>query len=129
MTECEKLIVDNLIEEKVIIMFYARYVDDTLLIIKKKDISYVLNQFNNFDKNLKFTIRTFENSVPHFLDIEICPNGLVIYHKHNQTGQYVHLPPIHCEDEKLLGSAKKICCLEWLPTKCCKWHNKTCTTQ
>ena len=91
MTECEKLIVDNLMEEKVIVMFYARYVDDTLLIIKKKDISYVLNQFNNFDKNLKFTIRTFENSVPHFLDIEICPNGLVIYHKHNQTGQYVHI--------------------------------------
>ena len=38
---------------------------------KKKDINYVLNQFNNFDKNLKFTIGTFENGVPHFLDIEI----------------------------------------------------------
>ena len=88
MTECKKVIVDKLTKGKVII-FYTRYVDDTL--IKKKDINYVLNQFNNFDKNLKFTIDTFENSVPHFLDIEICPNGLGIYHKHAQTGQYVHI--------------------------------------
>ena len=40
---------------------------------------------------MKFTIGTFENSVPHILDIEICPNGLGIYHKHTQTGQYVHI--------------------------------------
>ena len=33
----------------------------------------------------------FENSVPHFLDIEICPNGLGIYHKHTLTGQYLHI--------------------------------------
>ena len=62
-----------------------------MLIIKKRDINYVLNQLNSFDKSLKFTIDTFENSVSHFLDIEICPNGLGIYHKHTQTGQYVHI--------------------------------------
>ena len=92
MTECKKVIVDKLMKEKVI-MFYTRYVDDTLLIIKKRDINYVLNQFNSFDKNLKFTTDTFENSALHFLDIEICPNGLCIYHKHTQTGQYVHITP------------------------------------
>ena len=69
MTECEKVIVDKLIEDG-IIKFYIRYVDDTLLVIKRTDISYVLNKFNGFDNNLKFTIDTFENSVPHFLDIE-----------------------------------------------------------
>ena len=90
MIECEKVIVDKLMKEKVI-MFYTRYADNTLLIIKKKGINYVLNQFNNFDKNLKFTINTFENSVKHFLDIEICPNGFGIYHKHTQTGQYVYI--------------------------------------
>ena len=62
-----------------------------MLVIKKRDINYVLNQFNSFDKNLKFTINTFQNSVPHFLDIEICLNGLGIYHKHIQAGQYVHI--------------------------------------
>ena len=53
MTECKKVILHKLMKEKVI-MFYTRYVDDTLLIIKKRYINYVLNQFNSFDKNLKF---------------------------------------------------------------------------
>ena len=113
-TECEKVIVDKLMKEKVI-MFNTRYVEDTLFIIGKKDINYVLNQFNNFDKNLKFTIDTFENSVPHFLDIEICPNGLGIYHKHTQTGQYVHITSYILWRSKtslirsLVIRAKKIC--------------------
>ena len=70
---------------------YARYVVDALLIIKEKHISYLLNQFNNFDKNLKSAIDAFENNVPHSLDIEIDTNEFVIYHKHTQTGQYVHI--------------------------------------
>ena len=37
MTECEKVIVDKLIEDG-IIKFYVRYVDDTLLVIKRTDI-------------------------------------------------------------------------------------------
>ena len=36
-------------------------------------------------------MKTFENCIPDFLDIQICPNGLGIYHKHSQTGQYVHI--------------------------------------
>ena len=54
MTECKKVIVDKLAKEKVI-MYFTRYVDDTFLIIKNRDINYVLNQFNKFDKKLKFT--------------------------------------------------------------------------
>ena len=77
MTECEKVIVDKLVEDD-IIKFYVRYVDHTLLVIKRTDISYVINKFNNFDNNLKLTIDTFENCVPHFLDIKICPNRLGI---------------------------------------------------
>ena len=77
MAECNKFIVNKLAKEKVITS-YTRYVDNTLLIITKKDINYVLKQFNNFDKNLKFTIGTFENSVPQFFDIEICQNGVGI---------------------------------------------------
>ena len=57
MTEWEKVIVDKLMKE-IAIMFYTRYVDDNLLIIKKKGMNYVLKQFNSFDKNLKFTIDT-----------------------------------------------------------------------
>ena len=89
MTQCEKVIVDKLIEDG-IIKFYIRYVDDTILVIERTDISCVLNKFNSFHDNFKFTIDTFENCVPYFLDIEICPNGFGIYHKHTQTGQYVN---------------------------------------
>ena len=49
MTECEKVIVDKLIEDG-ITKFYVRYVDDTLLVIKRRDISCVLNKFNSFDE-------------------------------------------------------------------------------
>ena len=80
MTEWEKVIARKLIKEKFFISC-ARYVDDTLFIIRKNDISY---HFGNFDKNLKITIDTFENSVLHFLDIEVCPIVLGIYHKHTK---------------------------------------------
>lgn len=53
MIGCQKVFVDKLTKEN-IVMFYARCIADTLLIIKKKCINYVLNQFDNFDKNLKF---------------------------------------------------------------------------
>ena len=64
---------------------------------------------------MKFTIDTFENSVPHFLDTEICPNGLGTYHKHTQTGQYVHITSYTLWRWKtswirsLVIRAKKIC--------------------
>ena len=38
MTEC-KQVIDKLMKEEVI-MFYTRYVDNTLLIIKKRDINF-----------------------------------------------------------------------------------------
>ena len=83
MTKYRKVLADKLIEDG-IIKFYVRYVDDTLLVIKRTDISWALNKFNSFNGNLKFTINAFENCVPYFLDIELCPNGLGIY----QTGKY-----------------------------------------
>ena len=49
---------------------YVNYVDDMLL-----------KAFNRFHKNLKFPVATFKNESPHFLDLEICPNGLTIFEK------------------------------------------------
>ena len=65
LTESEKAIVDYLIKTG-IIAFYRR-----LVLIKPKDIPFVLNKFNSFDKNLKFTVDNFENSKINFLDLEI----------------------------------------------------------
>ena len=54
--------------------FYCRYVDDTLVMIKKDKIQHVLNSFNSFDKNLRFTVDTFDDGNIHFLDIKILNN-------------------------------------------------------
>ena len=51
----------------------------------------VLKAFNGFGKNLKFTVDKFENETPHFLDLEICPNGLTIFRKNTHTGQYINM--------------------------------------
>ena len=72
---------------------------------------------------LKFTIDTFQNSVPHFLDIEICLNGLGIYHKHIQTSQYVHITSYTLWRRKtssfrsLVITATKICSANYFNNK------------
>ena len=52
------------------------------------DIPYVLNKFNSFDKNLQFTIDTFEDENVHFLDIKINGTETDIFYKPTHTGQY-----------------------------------------
>lgn len=48
MTNCEKVIADKFIEDS-IMKLYVKYVDDTLLVIKRSFIAYILNKFNSFD--------------------------------------------------------------------------------
>ena len=89
MIVCEKVNVNQLIENK--LLNSMSDVGDTLLVFRKNDIDTVLNKFNRFNKNLKFTVDTFGNCVPHFLDIEICPNGHDIYHKKTPTLQFTNM--------------------------------------
>ena len=79
-TECEKVIVNQLIEKN-IVKLIIRYLVDNLLIIRKKRLDVVLNKFNSFNKNSKSTINAFEDWVSHFLDIDNSPNNLDVYHK------------------------------------------------
>ena len=90
MTECEKVVVDNLVKEGTI-KFYIRYVDNTLLLVKRQDIDKVLKAFDGFDKNLKFTVNRLENKTPNFLYLEICPNGLTNFRKNTRTGEYINM--------------------------------------
>ena len=56
-------------------------------------IHYLLGNhktLNSFDKNLKFTIDLFKNEAPHFLDLEMSPDGISIYRKDTSTGLYVN---------------------------------------
>ena len=58
--------------------------------IKKEIKEQVLNSFNSFDKNLRLTVDTFDNSISHFLDIKVLNNGETdIYIKDTNTGRYV----------------------------------------
>ena len=70
---------------------YIRYVDDTLVLIKESEIQNVLDRFNSFDRNLKFTVDTIEDGNVHFLDISVLPNGDTdVYSKPTNTGLYSH---------------------------------------
>ena len=88
-TELERTVIEKLINDGTI-KFYSRYVDDTLVLLKPEDIDRVHVALNCFDENIKFTVDKFVDEIPHFLDIEISPDGLSIYHKETQTGQYSH---------------------------------------
>ena len=89
MTELEETIIQQLIENDVI-KFYCRYVDDTLMVIEDKYIDFVHKKLNSFDKNLKFTVDLFDKETPHFLDLELSPDGLSIFRKDTNTGLYVN---------------------------------------
>ena len=54
MTEFEHEIINNLINQG-LIAFYCRYVDDTLLLIKRNTITTILEHFHKFDRNIRFT--------------------------------------------------------------------------
>ena len=70
LTKMEKTIIKKFIVDK-ILLFYGRYVDDTLVVIKREHLKLVHVALNKFEKNLNFTVGTLDNVVPHFLDIEI----------------------------------------------------------
>ena len=47
-----------------------RCVDNSLLLVKNKDVNHILKCLNSFDKNIKFTNDTFSDDNKHFLDIK-----------------------------------------------------------
>ena len=53
------------------VRLYKRYVDDCLLIVKKDKIKEKLSSFNNYNKNLQFTIERKTNNSINFLDIQL----------------------------------------------------------
>ena len=114
MTELERSVVSRLIRSGCI-KFYARYVDDTLLLVKPEDVDRILSEFNKFHRNLEFTVDKFEDCVPHFLDLEITPEGMSIYRKATHTAQFIHYQSYTKWNHKiawirsLTSRAKKLC--------------------
>lgn len=114
MTELEKEVVDRLVQQGKI-KFYARYVDDTLIMVKPEDVDAVLEEFNRYHPSLQFTVDRFQNEVPHFLDLEIHRSGIAIYRKDTHTAQYTHFESFTRWTHKtawirsLVHRAKKLC--------------------
>ena len=48
------------------IVFYKRYVDDTLVLTKPSDIEHILNTVNTFDSQMQFTVNKFPDNDKHF---------------------------------------------------------------
>ena len=87
MTEVESTIVKELVD-KPLVKPYLRYVDDTLLLVKDKDINHIRKRLNSFDKNIKFTVDTFPDGNIHFLNIKTDKNHTDVYYKEIHTRQY-----------------------------------------
>ena len=45
------------------------------MVIEDKYIDFVHKKLNSFDNNLKFTVDLFDKETPHFLDLELSPDG------------------------------------------------------
>ena len=89
MTELENKVIKPLLNDGTV-KFYCRYVDDTLPVVKPQDVSRIHKLLKGFDRNLKFTVYFFENEVPHFLELEMLPDGISIYRKDTNTELYVN---------------------------------------
>ena len=89
LSEFKDIVVSELVNSRVI-KFYRRYVDDTLLLVRPSDIQFVLDKFNSFDQNLKFTFDDFSDGNVHFLDLKITEDGIDIFRKNTNTGQYTN---------------------------------------
>ena len=87
MTELESTTVKELVD-KSLVKLYMRYVNDTLLLVKDKDINYIQKRLNSFVKNIKFTFDTFPDGKEHFLDIKGDKSHTQIYYKDTHTGEY-----------------------------------------
>ena len=68
------------------IKFYIRYMDDTLVLMKKSDVAIVLQALNGFHKYLNFTV---EDKKVH-LDLLIDRNTIDIFYQDTHTGQYTN---------------------------------------
>ena len=125
MTELELNTVPKL-QQSGTIKFYTRFVDDTLLLARPSEFENILNTFNSFHKQIKFTYESFDNcSTMHFLDLQVDTATLEIgiYRKTTHTGQYTNYDsyaPWHHKTAWIrssLSRAHKLCTGQYLKTE------------
>ena len=70
MADMERKVVDELIQNGKI-KFYARYVDDTLLLVKPDDVNDILQKFNSFHENLESRPTNIYGHICHIIRAEL----------------------------------------------------------
>ena len=65
-----------------------------MVLFKPSDIPFVLNKFNSFDKNLKFTVDPFQDGTVHFLDLEI-PALTFSANRHTPANTHINLKVLY----------------------------------
>ena len=68
------------VQHNVIPLLYARYVDDSLMIVDKNKIDTVLEIFNSYHKSLNFTHELQNHNSINFLDITILRDNTQLYY-------------------------------------------------
>ena len=95
-TECLTLLKNN---HNCIPKKYFRYVDDTFLIVDKNSINLIVNVFNSYDMNLKFTHEIENDKKISFLDVMVInDNNKIItdwYQKSVYSGRIIHFLSSH----------------------------------
>lgn len=85
---------------------YSRYVDDTLLIIKKEDLSNVLEMFNHYDESIKFTAEVENDLCLNFLDVKVMRSDGKIhtdwYQKKVHANVTVNFQSVHPKQTKCM---------------------------
>ena len=98
-----------------VVMVGVEPVENVVDIFRFDEEEGVVNRFNAYHNNLEFTVDKFEDCVPHFLDLEIHPDGISIYRKETHTAQFVHFESFTKWNHKvawirsLCSRAKKLC--------------------
>ena len=92
MVELEQLLIPTLSNK---ILFWKRYVDDTICFIKKDSINYVLEALNSSHKNIKFTFEVQKELKIAFLDVLLIrKNGSIettVHRKKTNTDIYIYI--------------------------------------
>ncbi|XP_021935838.1 uncharacterized protein LOC110837712 [Zootermopsis nevadensis] len=91
------------------IQYYSRYVDDILIIYntEKTNIQQVLNEFNNINQNIQFTIELEQNNTINYLDLTIIRKTkrfeFKIYRKPTTTSTIIHASSCHPFEHKQMS--------------------------
>ena len=91
MVELETTIVPTLTEY---LLFWKRYVDDTLCFVKKGFRQHILTELNKFHTNITFTYEDETNNMISFLDVLLIKRedsiDLAVFRKETNTDLYIN---------------------------------------